>query len=283
MGQQAVNSLATGSVYALLAAGCLLMYNTNRPLYLAYGGLYALGGYLAWWSVRASLTVWTALAVAALSCGLGALVLHWGLGMASRSERSRLLIGLGLLVCLQETYRLTVGGYHLKVVAMDSYQMHQIGPLIVTERHWFIMGGAFVLLTTLQGLLTTSRLGQTFEVLLAGQTADAGQGPLPRRVQAVACGLGAVLAGVTGVLASLYFNDVYPAMGTNMTHKILALVLVGTCRRVQVAVLLGFALALFEEILMPQLPILVPSEVGLLAALVLLGSGHRPQRACETW
>jgi branched-subunit amino acid ABC-type transport system permease component len=36
----------------------------------------------------------------------------------------------------------------------------------------------------------------------------------------VASALGAALAGVSGVLAGLYLNDVYPDMGITITYKI---------------------------------------------------------------
>jgi branched-subunit amino acid ABC-type transport system permease component len=94
----------------------------------------------------------------------------------------------------------------------------------------------------------------------------------------LASGLGAVLAGVSGVLAALYLNDVYPAMGTMITHKVLALVLVGTLGSLRGAVLAAFALGLAEGVFLPATRLPVPSEAILLITLVVR-SGLSPQRA----
>jgi branched-chain amino acid transport system permease protein len=72
-----------------------------------------------------------------------------------------------------------------------------------------------------------------------------------------------------GGLAGLYLNDVYPTMGIAVTHKVLALVLIGTLGCLRGAVLTAFALALIEGLVLPILyrPLLV--DALLLVALAL--------------
>ncbi|MGQ4807705.1 hypothetical protein NKDENANG_01060 [Candidatus Entotheonellaceae bacterium PAL068K] len=190
--------------------------------------------------------------------------------MQRASEVSRLLTGLGLLVCLEEIYRLGIGPHRLKVVALDSPQVHRIGSLMVTDVHWMVFAGAFALFTILQGFLSTSRTGRSVHALLQHASAATRAPDQPWALQ-LASGLGAALAGVSGVLAGFYLNDVYPAMGTEIMHKLLALVLIGTLGSLSGAVLTAFALALTEGVLLPAAHLSVPSEALLLTTLAVVG------------
>jgi branched-chain amino acid transport system permease protein len=273
MEQQAVHGLAVGSIYALLAVGLTFMSGAHRSLFVAYGGLYALGGYVAWWAIRASQPIWLTLGLAAFLCTAVGFGLSWGLhGHRKRlSERSCLLVGLGGLICVEEICRLVAGSYHRKVMATDSYQIHHIGPLMVSDRHWLVFGVTFAILMTLHGFLSTIRLGRTVGTFVQ-QDANVAvtRGP-PRRLELVTCGIGAALGGVSGVLGGLYFNEVYPAMGTMMTHKMIALVLLGAWGKWQGAVLMAFAFAMFEEVGVPALRLQLPADLGLLIGLALVG------------
>jgi branched-chain amino acid transport system permease protein len=280
MGQQALHSLTLGSIYALLTAGFTFMCGAHGSLYLAYGGLYALGGYVTWWTIRSTQAVWVAFGLAALLCTSVGFLSHWWLrvGLLRAPERSRLLTGLGLLVCLEEIYRLGIGPYRLKVIAIDSHQVYSLGPLMVTDIHWLVFGGTFALFIAIHGFLSASRSGHALYALLQGDTTmTLAQGDV-HRLQGLASGLGAVLAGVSGVLAALYLNDVYPAMGTMITHKVLALVLIGALGSLRGAVLAAFALALAEGVFLPATSLPVPSEAILLITLVVR-SGLSPHGA----
>lgn len=279
MGQQALHSLAVGSIYALLAMGLTFMYGAHRSLYLAYGGLYALGGYVAWWAIRSSHTVWVALSLAVLLCPVVGFLLSWGVWThgTRASERSHLLFGLGGLICLEELLRLLAGPHRRKVMALDSHQFQHLGPLMVSDRHWVVFGVTFVVLMALHGFLSTSRLGRAVQTFVQQDAGAAMRRERRAWLGGVACGVGSALAGVGGVLGGLYLNDVHPAMGTVITHKLLALVLIGTLGRWQEAVLMAFAYAVFEEVFVPAWQLPIPADVGLLVVLAVVGmrSSHR--------
>jgi branched-chain amino acid transport system permease protein len=283
MGQQIVHSLALGSIYALLAVGLTCMGGAQRSLCLAYGGFYAFGGYVAWWAMRATTAVWVALSVV-VGCGMviGYLV-HWWwrLARTKMPEYFALLAGLGLLVCLEEAYRLGIGPYRLQVIAVQSHQVSHIGPLLVTDVHWLVFGCTFALLTVVQGFLTTSQSGRALQGLLRGDPIAAWAIPHISHLRLLAGGLGAVLAGVSGVLAGLYLNDVYPAMGTHMTHKLLILMLLSAPGNVHRALVMAFGLAFLEGVGLPATRLRLPPEAVLLVALagVSLLSPSEEERA----
>jgi len=270
VGQQIIHSLTLGCIYACLTVGLTFMYGAHRSLYMAYGGVYALGGYAAWWAIRVHQSVWVALGLGALLCTLLGFCLFWGLRIiyARRSERATLLGAVGLLICLEELYRWGIGPYHIKVVALDSYRIHHLGPLMVTNMHWFVFGCAFVLFIGIHGFLVTSRTGRALSAfLVADPGAFLRQDAMCLRL--VACGLGAALAGVGGVLTGLYLNDVHPAMGTHITHRVVGLVLIGTLGSLRGALLMAFAWALLEGTFFSATRVWVPPEASLLLALAL--------------
>ena len=271
MGQQTIHSLAIGSIYALLVVGLHFMSVAHRSLYLAYGGLYAIGGYVTWWVVRSHRSVWVAFGGAIILSSLFGMVSYWSmrLRVPQRSEMSRLLSGLGLLICLAELYRVGISTYRLKVMAINSHHIAHIGPLMVTDIHWLVFGSTFALFTVVQGFLTTHSLGRAIQACLDGQYVTAYGEALTVPLRLWACIVGAALAGTGGVLAGLYLNDVYPAMGITITHKVLALVLIGTLGCLRGAVLAAFTLALVEGLVLPILYRALFSDVVLLVALAM--------------
>jgi branched-chain amino acid transport system permease protein len=285
MGQQTIHSLAIGSIYALLAVGLNFMSVAHRTLYLVYGGLYALGGYVTWWVVRSQRPIWVA-------CG-GAVMLSASLGMLScwstrlrvpyGSETSRLLSGLGLLICLAELYRLGISSYRMKVIAIDGYQIAHIGPLMVTDIHWLVFGSTFALFTAVQGFLTTSRLGRALQAFLDEPYTAIHGGAQTVSLRLWACGLGAALAGMSGVLAGLYLNDVYPTMGIAITHKMLALMLIGTLAGCSGAALAAFALALLEGLVLPTIYRPLFSDAMLLVTLAVVSCVSPRQKRDPHW
>ncbi len=282
MAQHAIHALALGCLYALLAAGLSFMSSAQRSLYLAYGGLYLVGAYVTWWMLRSNRPIWIALLLALSICAILGVVLICieRVARTQRSERSQLLWGLGVLIGSMEGYRLMMGVYHRKVIAIDSHQIHYLGPLMLSDMHWLMFGCAFGCGAWLHGLLTTSRAGLTLQAVLD----ERGE---PQRWRGIdprwlASAIGASLAGVGGGLAALYLNDVHPEMGLRSMHKILCLVMIGGLGRVRRAVLAAFALACVEGIVTPMTTdVPLPVEVYLLLALLVVNLWPLPHKV--TW
>lgn len=268
MAHYVIQTLAQGSLYALLAVGLTCMYGAQPALVLTYGGLYAVGGYVAWWTLWANRPLWLALGLAVVFC-IGLSVMLQGCVRAIRTDRAEhmtLLGGLGFLVCLAELCRLAIGPHHLKVVAFDSHRLYHLGPLMLTTMHWVIFGSTFVLLVLVQAMLTTSRWGRSVQALLGRKDAD--ENAPWSRWHLLAGGLGAILAGVSGVLSGVS-QGVQPMMGIRMTYKICAVVLIGTLGSVRGAIAAAFGLALAEGVVLPATRLPLPSEAVFLVVLAI--------------
>ncbi len=280
MAQHAIHALALGCLYALLAAGLALMSNARHSLYRANGGLYLVGAYVTWWTLRSSRPIWMALALAPLLCAvLGVLLMGIErVARTQRSERTQLLWGLGVLICSMEGYRLMMQSYHRKVIAIDSHQIHYLGPLMLSDMHWLVFGGAFGCGVAVHGFLTTSRPGLALQAVLDHPDAPPRCHGMAPRLYAAA--IGAALAGMGGGLAALYLNDVHPEMGLRLMHKILCLVIIGGLARIRGAVLAAFGLACVEGLVAPATSdVPLPAEMYLLLALIVVSLWALPNKA----
>lgn len=276
MEQQAIHSLAIGSIYALAAAGLTFVYAAQRSLYLAYGGLYLVGGYVVWWTVRSSYPIGVGL-ILAVCGGAGAgvlLIAVWRWVRSHRPLQIGLLHGLGVLICLAEGWRLLIGPYHRKVIAIDSHQIHYVGPLMFSDMHWLVFGCSFGCFVVLQGFLTTRPAGQAVMAWLDRGAGDTRTEKQPRLLrvgapQVLASAIGGALAAVSGLLAGLYINDVHPSMGVMITHKIMSVGLIGTLGSLRGAVCAAYGLALIEGVVLPAMSFPMPSETVIVFALLL--------------
>jgi branched-chain amino acid transport system permease protein len=267
-------------MYALLATGLVFLSSAQRSWYLASGGLYLVGGYTTWWTLRSGRPIWTAFILALWLCAMLGVALTYIARVActQRSERSQLLWGLGVLICSMEIYRFMMGAFHRKLLAIDSHQIHYLGPLMLSDMHWLMFGCAFGCGAWLHGFLTTSRPGLALQAVLDQQSEPPPwRGINPRLFTAA---MGASLAGLSGGLAALYLNDIHPEQGLRFMHKILCLVFIGGLGHVRGTVFAAFGLAGVEGMVAPMTtdsPL--PSEIYLLLVLLVVSLWPRSQLA----
>src|SRR5207237_8799314 len=70
MGQQAINGVFLGSIYALFAVGYTLVFGVLDILNLAHQAIFMLAAFLALALVEAHLSLWAAMPVAIVAAGL---------------------------------------------------------------------------------------------------------------------------------------------------------------------------------------------------------------------
>ncbi|NLG68136.1 MAG: branched-chain amino acid ABC transporter permease, partial [Firmicutes bacterium] len=167
--QYAVNGLATGSLYALVALGIVVLYRTARVLNFAHGDLAALGtlvAYTALTGVRLpfSLAAMTGLAGAA---AVGALF-YAGLVRHAREaaplSQSIMTMGLALLLG-----GLAAVGWGTDIKAMpfplSATAVWRLGDLVVSQLHAGATAVAAVLMAGLYLLVQHTRWGLLMRAL----------------------------------------------------------------------------------------------------------------------
>lgn len=198
----AVNGVFVGLMYALLAAGIVLIYKTSGIANLAQGALAMMGAYAVVVLANAfGLSIWIAIPLA--------LVLMFAFGALLERVALRRMIGQPVIMAIMLTIGLEIflrgvipGFFGAAVKRLDlgiSNAPIFLGDLFL-NRAILIGGSVSLALILLSILFFNSRFGIIMRAVSDNQTASWSVGIRVERAIAVAWGLSACMATTSGVL-----------------------------------------------------------------------------------
>src|SRR6266478_4569464 len=221
MGQQVLNGIFLGSIYALFAVGYTLVFGVLDILNLAHAAVFTLSAFIALALVDAGLSLWLALPAAVAAAGVIGIVLE---RIAFRPLRGRADSNIsGLISSLA------------MATVFEAIALQIFGPDI-----------SVVLMAVLTLLLARTRLGRQIRAVAESPRAARILGVDVNRAIAVAFFLSSALGGAAGVLFGLAFNSISPDVGRSVELKGLAVIILGGMGSVPGAVVAGFLLGLIE-------------------------------------
>jgi branched-chain amino acid transport system permease protein len=252
MGQQILNGVFVGSIYALFAVGYTLVFGVLDILNLAHQAVFMLAAFAALVLVdEAHLSLLVALPAAVLIGGLIGIVLE---RLAFRPLRGRAdsnisgLISSLAMATVFEAIALQIFGPDISRFPQGTFsdRMVQIGGAQASLLQLCIVGISVVLMALLTLLLTRTRLGRRIRAVAESPRAARILGVDVDRTIAMAFFLSSALGGAAGVLFGLAFNSISPDVGRSVELKGLAVIILGGMGSVPGAVIAGFALGLIE-------------------------------------
>ncbi len=252
MGQQILNGVFVGSIYALFAVGYTLVFGVLDILNLAHQAVFMLAAFAALVLVAdAHLSLLAALPAAVLIGGLIGIVLE---RLAFRPLRGRAdsnisgLISSLAMATVFEAIALQIFGPDISRFPQGTFsdRMVQIGGAQASLLQLCIVGISVVLMALLTLLLTRTRLGRRIRAVAESPRAARILGVDVDRTIAMAFFLSSALGGAAGVLFGLAFNSISPDVGRSVELKGLAVIILGGMGSVPGAVIAGFALGLIE-------------------------------------
>ncbi len=252
MGQQILNGVFVGSIYALFAVGYTLVFGVLDILNLAHQAVFMLAAFAALVLVAdAHLSLFVALPAAVLIGGLIGIVLE---RLAFRPLRGRAdsnisgLISSLAMATVFEAIALQIFGPDISRFPQGTFsdRMVQIGGAQASLLQLCIVGISVVLMALLTLLLTRTRLGRRIRAVAESPRAARILGVDVDRTIAMAFFLSSALGGAAGVLFGLAFNSISPDVGRSVELKGLAVIILGGMGSVPGAVIAGFALGLIE-------------------------------------
>ncbi|GAC1336976.1 MAG: branched-chain amino acid ABC transporter permease [Myxococcales bacterium] len=252
MGQQALNGVFVGSIYALFAVGYTLVFGVLDILNLAHQAVFMLAAFAALALVaEAHLSLWAALPVAVIFAGLLGLVLE---RLAFRPLRGRAdsnisgLISSLAMATVFEAIALQLFGPDISRFPIGTLpdRMVRIGTASASLLQLFIVAVAVVLMALLTFLVARTRLGRQLRAVAENPRAARVLGVNVDRVIAAAFFLSSALGGAAGVLFGLAFNSISPDVGRSVELKGLAVIILGGMGSITGAVVAGFAIGLIE-------------------------------------
>ena len=247
--QQVLNGLVTGSVYSLVALGLTLIYGTMQVPNFAHGHLYMLGAYLSYTLVTtAGLHYWAAMAVAVVALAVVGAALERFVFRPLRHapHLNSMIAALGVMLFLEAVAQI-IWGEEFRHMDSPYAGVVSVAGLLVTEHRLILLGAAALLMVGLLLFLTRTLAGSAIRA-----TAQNAEGALlvgidTNRVAMTTFAISAALAAVAGSLVAP-ISLVYPSMGSLVTLKAFAIVVLGGMGSVPGALAGGYLLALAESL-----------------------------------
>ncbi|HEX9108000.1 MAG TPA: branched-chain amino acid ABC transporter permease, partial [Longimicrobiales bacterium] len=258
MGQQIVNGVFLGSIYALFALGYTLVFGVLDILNLAHAAVFMLASFVALVLVNAmGLHVLAALPLTMVAAGLLGLLLE---RVAFRPLRSRTdsniagLISSLAMATVFEAVALEVWGPNVQrfphgTLPADDPASRIPIPLLggsISRLQLTVIAVSVILFLLLTWLVQRTRLGREVRAVAESPRAASTLGVNVDRAIAASFFISSALGGAAGVLYGLAYNALSPDMGQSVELKGLAVIIVGGMGSMPGAVIAGMLLGVAE-------------------------------------
>ncbi len=279
-GQQLLNAVSLGGIYALLALGLAIVFSILHLINFAHGELITLPGY-AMYGLYLLGAPWAAFAAVSILVGVVA-----ALGMERiafrpvrhASPATMLLTSLGLSIIIQGFLQMLISPRE-KAVPQPGWLLasYELGGLRVQTQQVAAVAVTFVALAALTLLLRRTRTGIAMRAAAEDIDATRLMGIRANRVIAAAFALSGLLAALAGLLILARRGTVHPSMGLLPVLKAFVATVLGGFGSLGGAVVGGFLLGFLEVALRAWLPDDITGFTdGLLFAIVGLILFIRP-------
>ena len=239
MGQLVVNGLALGSVYALVALGLLLIFNTVQIVNFAQGQLLMLGAFIG-----ISCAVTHELPVAMALVGIVFMVLVY-FPLRGRPAFLVILTTIAMGIVLENLALIVWGPLPVSLPSPIHGPPLRFAGVVVSMHQIFIFATLAVILLLQFFFLTKTRFGILMQATAQDLHTARLVGIPVNRTIAVAFAFGAVLSGIAGLLVAPIFLA-EPTMGGSLGLKGFVVSVIGGFGNLPGAVIGGLFLGLIE-------------------------------------
>ena len=230
---QTLNSLFYASILFLIACGLTLVYGVMRIVNMAHGNIYAVGAYVAAWTVGLAVAAkfppaalfFVLLSGAGAAALLGAVLEPTLLRpLYKRAEEYQLLITFGLLLILEDLMRLAWGAHPLTASELpDAFGSFRVAGATYPGYNLFVIAVGIVAAGTLWAFVYRTRFGVILRATAQDMRMAAALGVDVKRVYVLAFAIGCFMAGLGGAVVMPISGAV---LGMGVDALILAFVVV---------------------------------------------------------
>jgi branched-chain amino acid transport system permease protein len=222
--------LVWGCTYAMMALGLTLVYGLLRILHVAQATVFTLGAYVGLLVANHAGSLWLAFLLAAAAAGvLGPLIYRVIYQpILDKPPYVALVASIGVLVAMEDGFRLVFGPYGMSF-AKNTWFTTTYGVAGMTlnlVQVWMVVA-AVVLLAAFALFATRTRAGVAWRATVSDPPMAESFGVSVLGVRYTSFFIASVLAGVAGVLVGLLNNLVEPGMGSVISYKGLAIIVLG--------------------------------------------------------
>jgi branched-subunit amino acid ABC-type transport system permease component len=227
--QLLVNSLITGSIYALAASGLCLSFALLKILNFAHGHMMMLGAYMyLLFALDLEQSLVTASLLAAMSMTLiGMLTLSIFVTPFMRfSPLLPFVTTLALASMLEAVVSMVFGVNVRSLSTGEELASLEFAGVFITPIQILIISSALVILATMAIIIHGTGLGRRVRALAENSHASQTLGIQARRINFCVFVIGTILAAYAGVLVG-YETNLQPTMGNAYTIKAFAAMILG--------------------------------------------------------
>jgi len=258
--QQLLNGLILGSMYALIAIGYTMVYGVLNLINFAHGDLLMIGAMVGWTVVQILEKVFpgipgfvqllTAISMSIFVCVLVSVIVE---RVAYRRLRNAprlapLITAIGVSILLQ-TFAMIIWGRNPlpfpQLLSSDSIEV--FGALITPTQIVLLIFSALGMLA-LAFLVQTTKIGRAMRAVAENSTAASLMGVNSNFIIVITFAIGAILAGIAGVMWAANYATVQFAMGFIPGIKAFSAAVLGGIGNIYGAMIGGILLGLIESL-----------------------------------
>jgi branched-chain amino acid transport system permease protein len=248
--EQLVNGLTLGSLYALVAIGLALVVGVLRLINFAHGDLFMIAAYVFFLArLDGQMPYWAAAALTVLAMvALGYLFERVVIErVLDASWRVQLIATLAISIVIVNAFIYAWGLNPKMAPTVYASQFLDYGVVRISTQRLIVFAVAPVTFVLFSMFLARTRTGRAMRAISQNREACLLFGVDPRRIAGITFAISAGLAGLAGVLVVPLYS-VFPTMGTLLTFKALAAVIMGGFGQVRGALLAAYLLGLAEAL-----------------------------------
>ena len=246
------NGLTLGALYALVTLGLVLTFSVIDLVNFAHGDLFMVCGYTFYLllnlkSVQLPYPVIVLLVIAAggaYAMLLERVAIH---PIINRNWRTHAVTTLGISIILQNLALILFTSDPRQTPVSYTSEIVELGWMRISQQRIIILVVAVLIFVGIQWFVRRTRLGKTMRAVSQNRDMCAVVGIDVRRVALVTFGLGGAITGLAAALIAPLFS-VYPWMGSMLTLKALAAIVMGGMGQVNGALYSGFILGMVEAL-----------------------------------
>jgi branched-chain amino acid transport system permease protein len=266
--QQIVNGLIFGGLIAMVALGYTMVYGIIQLINFAHGEIFMTGAFgglavYTWLLPAEAQKIWY-VALPAMMVGGAIVSLVVALLMERLAYRplrnaprlAPLITALGVSVFLQELTRIFYPGANSAVPFPNVFSTAPVhlGSVTIPSSGLLMLIVSVVLSVVLQTYVNRSRMGRAMRATAQDPDTSRLMGINPDRVIVLTFAIGAVLAGIGGVLYGTYINNVDPYIGFQNGLFAFAAAVLGGIGSIRGAVIGAFVIGLIKNLADIYLP-----------------------------
>jgi branched-chain amino acid transport system permease protein len=282
-GQQLINGLSLGAIYAVVALGYTMVYGIIELINFAHGDVYTAGSFVA----LAMLVLLgatrhiagAALVFALIVTFLGTMLVMGGTGVvierfAYRPLRGRprlapLLTAIGVSFSLENLLQLWMGPSPVSFPQLIPNPFFALGPLNVSQMQLVVIFSSLVMMVALQLFVQGTKLGKAMRATAQDWMAAEIMGIDINKTIALTFFIGSLLAGAAGVITGLFYGNIWFINGFRAGLIAFTSAVLGGIGNTTGAALGGFTIG-FIEVMTAQYVGFQWAEVTIFSVLILV-------------